>query len=166
MCYVTRFVVSSWSLVFSTATPWIWCLMRLSWVRWQTWPCTPWPSKWEGQLWSSIETCLRWKLVRVNPLVPQEGVEMVISLKRKILNEMMTTYLPSLLLIVITCAYHTILVLGSNYQAHSKSTASNGTLSSSPVTFRVIRIPPPPRSLHTPSLKTVVCVTFSKKIDL
>ena len=40
----------------------------------------------------------------VNMSHPEEGVMMVIKLKRKIMSEMMTTYLPSMLLMMITYA--------------------------------------------------------------
>ena len=40
----------------------------------------------------------------VNMTYPEEGVTMVIKFKRKIMSEMMTTYLPSLLLMMITFA--------------------------------------------------------------
>ena len=40
----------------------------------------------------------------VNMTYPEEGVMMVIKFKRKIMSEMMTTYLPSVLLMMITFA--------------------------------------------------------------
>ena len=40
----------------------------------------------------------------VNATVPGEGIRMTITLKRKIMSEMMTTYFPSLLLMMITYA--------------------------------------------------------------
>ena len=40
----------------------------------------------------------------VNASHPRKGVSMVIKFKRKIMSEMMTTYLPSLLLMMITFA--------------------------------------------------------------
>ena len=45
-----------------------------------------------------------WTLEYRNDSRPEKGVKMTIILKRKIMNEMMTTYLPSLLLILITYA--------------------------------------------------------------
>ena len=44
------------------------------------------------------------KAVLVNASFPHTGVEMTITLKRKIMSEMMTTYFPSLLLMMITYA--------------------------------------------------------------
>ena len=40
----------------------------------------------------------------VNATYPEEGIRMTITLKRKIMSEMMTTYFPSLLLMMITYA--------------------------------------------------------------
>ena len=40
----------------------------------------------------------------VNAIFPGEGIRMTITLKRKIMSEMMTTYFPSLLLMMITYA--------------------------------------------------------------
>ena len=40
----------------------------------------------------------------VNATIPGEGIRMTITLKRKIMSEMMTTYFPSLLLMMITYA--------------------------------------------------------------
>merc|ERR1719266_2417884 len=45
-----------------------------------------------------------WKLDVKNESAPQEGVCMTIVLRRKILSEMMGTYLPSILLMMITFA--------------------------------------------------------------
>ena len=45
-----------------------------------------------------------WTLVARDPSDPAKGVRMVIVLKRKITNELMTTYLPSILLTIITFA--------------------------------------------------------------
>ena len=45
-----------------------------------------------------------WELVYKNESVPEEGVSMTIMLRRKILSEMMGTYLPSVLLMMITFA--------------------------------------------------------------
>ena len=46
----------------------------------------------------------KWSLEERNPNNPVDGVRMRVVLKRKITNELMTTYLPSLLLILITFA--------------------------------------------------------------
>ena len=45
-----------------------------------------------------------WELVFKNESAPEEGVSMTIVLRRKILSEMMGTYLPSILLMMITFA--------------------------------------------------------------
>ena len=45
-----------------------------------------------------------WELVFKNESAPKEGVRMTIVLRRKILSEMMGTYLPSILLMLITFA--------------------------------------------------------------
>ena len=45
-----------------------------------------------------------WELVFKNESVPEEGVSMTIVLRRKILGELMGTYLPSILLMMITFA--------------------------------------------------------------
>ena len=45
-----------------------------------------------------------WNLEYRNDSSPENGVKMTIVLKRKIMNEMMTTFLPSVLLILITYA--------------------------------------------------------------
>lgn len=45
-----------------------------------------------------------WELVFKNKSAPEEGVSMTIVLRRKILSEMMGTYLPSILLMMITFA--------------------------------------------------------------
>ena len=45
-----------------------------------------------------------WELVYKNESAPEEGVSMTIVLRRKILSEMMGTYLPSILLMMITFA--------------------------------------------------------------
>ena len=45
-----------------------------------------------------------WNLEYRNDSSPENGVKMTIVLKRKIMNEMMTTYLPSVLLMLITYA--------------------------------------------------------------
>merc|ERR1712218_342756 len=46
----------------------------------------------------------QWELVYKNRSAPEEGVSMTIMLRRKILSEMMGTYLPSFLLMMITFA--------------------------------------------------------------
>ena len=45
-----------------------------------------------------------WNLDYTNMDVPQKGISIQISLKRKIMSEMLTTYLPSFLLLMITFA--------------------------------------------------------------
>ena len=45
-----------------------------------------------------------WSLEKNNVTEPTKGIKMKIVLKRKVLNELMTTYLPSILLILITWA--------------------------------------------------------------
>ena len=42
--------------------------------------------------------------VLLNATYPEEGIRLTITLKRKIMSEMMTTYFPSLLLLMITYA--------------------------------------------------------------
>ena len=49
-------------------------------------------------------TIKAWTLEYRNTSSPQDGVKMTLLLKRKIMNEMMTTYLPAVLLILITYA--------------------------------------------------------------
>ena len=46
----------------------------------------------------------RWNLDLKNKDKPRDGIWMTMSLKRKIMSEMMTTFLPSLLLMMITYA--------------------------------------------------------------
>ena len=46
----------------------------------------------------------RWNLDFKNRTKPRHGIRMTISLKRRIMSEMMTTYLPSILLMMITYA--------------------------------------------------------------
>ena len=46
----------------------------------------------------------RWNLDFKNKTKPRDGIWMTMSLKRKIMSEMMTTYLPSFLLMMITYA--------------------------------------------------------------
>ena len=46
----------------------------------------------------------KWHLVYRNLTHPQSGIEMVLVLKRRITNELLTTYLPTILLILITYA--------------------------------------------------------------
>ena len=45
-----------------------------------------------------------WDLAYKNKEKPEEGIRMTIVLKRKIMSEMMTTYFPSILLMLITFA--------------------------------------------------------------
>ena len=45
-----------------------------------------------------------WNLDYTNKYVPQRGISMQIFLKRKIMSEMLTTYLPTFLLLMITFA--------------------------------------------------------------
>ena len=45
-----------------------------------------------------------WKLDYMNKNVPEEGISMTIVLKRRIMSEMLTTFLPSFLLLMITFA--------------------------------------------------------------
>ena len=45
-----------------------------------------------------------WSLDYKNESAPEEGIRMTIVLRRKILSEMMSTYLPSVLLLMITFA--------------------------------------------------------------
>ena len=42
---------------------------------------------------------------------PEEGIRMTITLKRKIMSEMMTTYFPSFLLMMITYCHHLLQTL-------------------------------------------------------
>ena len=44
----------------------------------------------------------RWNLDLKNKAKPRDGIWMTMSLKRKIMSEMMTTFLPSFLLMMIT----------------------------------------------------------------
>ena len=46
----------------------------------------------------------QWDLAYKNKEKPEEGIKMTIVLKRKIMSEMMTTYFPSILLMLITFA--------------------------------------------------------------
>ena len=46
----------------------------------------------------------RWDLTFRNNTAPEDGVKMTLVLKRKIMGEIMTTYFPSLLLLMITFA--------------------------------------------------------------
>ena len=46
----------------------------------------------------------KWQIAYNNPQKTEEGIKMVIVLKRRITNELLTTYLPSILLILITYA--------------------------------------------------------------
>ena len=52
----------------------------------------------------TLYTISHWSLEQRNTSSPGEGVRMGIVLKRRIMNELMTTYLPSVLLIMITFA--------------------------------------------------------------
>ena len=52
----------------------------------------------------TLYTISHWSLKQRNTSSPEEGVRMRIVLKRRIMNELMTTYLPSVLLIMITFA--------------------------------------------------------------
>ena len=45
-----------------------------------------------------------WNLDYTNKYVPQKGISIQVFLKRKIMSEMLTTYLPSFLLLMITFA--------------------------------------------------------------
>ena len=63
-----------------------------------------------GRLWmkENVDMTLfvisKWSLEHVNMTNPEEGIMVKIVLKRKLMNELMTTYLPSILLIMITYA--------------------------------------------------------------
>ena len=45
-----------------------------------------------------------WSLIHKNNSAPNDGIKMTIVLKRKIMGEIMTTYFPSILLLMITFA--------------------------------------------------------------
>ena len=47
---------------------------------------------------------IQWEIVLVNESNPDSGIQMKMVLKRRVMNEMLTTYLPSVLLILITYA--------------------------------------------------------------
>ena len=44
----------------------------------------------------------KWKLEYQKEESPEEGIQMKITLKRRIINELLTSYLPSVLLILIS----------------------------------------------------------------
>ena len=52
----------------------------------------------------TLFTVTNYVLVNASANGPEEGIRMTITLKRKIMSEMMTTYFPSLLLMMITYA--------------------------------------------------------------
>ena len=52
----------------------------------------------------TLYTITEWSLVHRNVSDNKEGVKMTITLQRKLMNELMTTYLPSVLLMLITWA--------------------------------------------------------------
>ena len=52
----------------------------------------------------TLFTITEWSLVHRNTSNLQEGVRMMLTMQRKMMNEMMTTYLPSVLLMLITWA--------------------------------------------------------------
>ena len=52
----------------------------------------------------TLFTMDRWELAFMNESAPEKGVRMIIVLRRKILSEMMGTFLPSILLMIITFA--------------------------------------------------------------
>jgi hypothetical protein len=52
----------------------------------------------------TLYTITEWSLVHRNTSNYQKGVKMTITLQRKLMNELMTTYLPSILLMLITWA--------------------------------------------------------------
>ena len=52
----------------------------------------------------TLYTITEWSLVHRNTSNLSKGIKMVLTLQRKIMNEIMTTYLPSILLILITWA--------------------------------------------------------------
>ena len=56
----------------------------------------------EEEVEMTLFTITEWVLVHRNISNHQEGVKMTVTLQRKLLNELMTTYLPSLLLMLIT----------------------------------------------------------------
>ena len=52
----------------------------------------------------TLYTITQWSLVHRNGTNNKDGVKMTITLQRKLMNELMTTYLPSVLLMLITWA--------------------------------------------------------------
>ena len=52
----------------------------------------------------TLYTITEWSLVHRNTSNPSKGIKMMLTLQRKLMNEMMTTYLPSVLLMLITWA--------------------------------------------------------------
>ena len=52
----------------------------------------------------TLYTITEWSLVNRNTSSLSKGIKMMLTLQRKIINEMMTTYLPSILLMLITWA--------------------------------------------------------------
>ena len=52
----------------------------------------------------TLYTITEWSLVHRNTSNLSKGIKMMLTLQRKIMNEMMTTYLPSVLLMLITWA--------------------------------------------------------------
>jgi hypothetical protein len=52
----------------------------------------------------TLYTITQWSLVHRNSSNHQDGVRMTVVMQRKVMNELMTTYLPSILLILITWA--------------------------------------------------------------
>ena len=44
----------------------------------------------------------QWAIVQTEPSNPDIGISMIVVMKRRIMNEMLTTYLPSILLMLIT----------------------------------------------------------------
>ena len=52
----------------------------------------------------TLYTITEWSLVNRSTSNPSKGIKMMLTLQRKIMNELMTTYLPSVLLVLITWA--------------------------------------------------------------
>ena len=52
----------------------------------------------------TLYTITEWSLVHRNTSNISKGIKMMLTLQRKLMNEMMTTYLPSVLLMLITWA--------------------------------------------------------------
>ena len=55
------------------------------------------------------------KIVHIDEHNPEDGIQMVVVLKRKIQNEILTTYLPTILLVLITLS--TILYKPAHFEA-------------------------------------------------